>query len=159
MKIRNIVVAALSVLVLASCGETKKELELCDCIELELKAMKEVGMDEAKMESFETENKESIDACEALSKTLNEEMEALSEEEQETKRTELMETCPAISEIQKLYEDMQAQYMEEAMKNVDPSQLQGLEGGIENALEGLENAEETAVDVLEQAGETIEGLK
>ncbi len=142
MKIKNIIVAALSIVVLTSCGEAVKETTLCSCTELSLEGFKEVGMDQEKMKAFEEKNKEELAKCEELGNTLNDEMQEMSAEEQEAKRQEYMDECPAMQELQDLImEQMQNAYqdmdMGDAMEGLEES-FEGLEEGMENVGENLE---------------------
>ena len=156
MKIRNVVIASLSVVLLASCSGPA-ELTFCDCIELNLKAFEEVGMtDEAKMKAFQEEHKETLDKCEAIGDKMNEEMKDLSPEEQAKKGEELKADCPAFQKVEEIMmkqqEEMMKQY-EESMQNMDAGDLEGL---LEEGSEAIEGGLE---EVGEAADELIEGLK
>ncbi len=165
MKIKNVVVAALSVVALVSCGES--EPTLCSCTELSLEGFKEVGMDEEKMKAFEEANKAELEKCEALGDKLNKEMQDLSAEEQEAKREEFVADCPAMKELETLIMDqMQNAYqnfdMEEGMEGLEDMEegmgdlLEGLE---ENGAELIEEVQENASEVMDEANEALESLK
>ncbi len=66
MKIKNVIVAALSVVALVSCGEA--ESTNCSCAELSLEGFKEAGMDQEKLQAFfEDTYKAEFEKCQALS--------------------------------------------------------------------------------------------
>lgn len=147
MKIKNLIVAALSVVALASCGES--EPTLCSCTELSLEGFKEVGMDEEKMKAFEEKNQAELEKCEALGDKLNKEMQELSAEEQEAKREEFMTDCPAMKELETLIMEQ----MQNAYQNFD------MEEGMEGLEDGLEGLEGSAEEMIEEVGEAFEALK
>lgn len=158
MKIKNLIVAALSVVALVSCGES--EPTLCSCTELSLEGFKEVGMDEEKMKAFEEKNKAELEKCEALGDAMNKEMQDLSAEEQEAKRDEFMADCPAMKELETLIMDqMQNAYqdfdMEEGMEDLLEDGLEGIEGSAEEMIEEVGEAFE---NVTEELGDAVEAI-
>ena len=160
MKIKNVIVAALSVVALVSCGEA--EPTICSCTELSLEGFKEVGMDQDKMKAFEEKHEAELKKCEALGDKLNDEMKDLSAEEQEAKREEFMADCPAMEELETLImEQMQNAYQNFDMEEGLEDALEGLdlEGGLEGLEEGLEGLEESATDMLEDAKSALEEVK
>ena len=159
MKIKNVIVAALSVVALVSCGEA--EPTICSCTELSLEGFKEVGMDQEKMQAFEDTHKAELEKCEALGDKLNDEMQELSAEEQEAKREEFMADCPAMKELETLImEQMQNAYqnfdMEEGLEEGMGDILEGVEGDMGEMLEGLE---ESGSDLLDEVKGELEALK
>jgi len=132
MKIRNVVVASMSVLLLASCEEAAPDLTVCDCMSVNLEMLKELGFegmsDEAQVDAFRAAKVDTLDICDSISMEFGNEIEALSPDEQEARRKEFTESCPVIDEFQKVFEEMQAKAMEEAMKQMGGGDLEGLEG-------------------------------
>ena len=101
MKIKNVIVAALSVVALVSCGEA--ESTNCSCAELSLEGFKEAGMDQEKLQAFfEDTYKAEFEKCQALSWKRMDDMQELSAEEQQAKNEEFMADCPAMKELEKL---------------------------------------------------------
>ncbi|MFK8046214.1 MAG: hypothetical protein AB8B72_12025 [Crocinitomicaceae bacterium] len=140
MKIKNLLVAALSVVALVSCGEA--EPTICSCTELSLEGFKEVGMDEDKMKAFEEKHKAELDQCEVLGDKINKEMADLTQAENDSMRKAYMDDCPAMEELEALImEQMQNSY-----QNFD------MEEGMEDALEGLdlEGLDENSAELMEQ---------
>ncbi len=152
MKIRNVAIAALSVVLLSACGESEPaapELTFCDCMDLNLELINDLGFeglnDEEKIKAFETAHQDDLDICDSLSEVMNAEMKDLDEITQKAKLDSFIEACPAAGEIQKVMDEMQQRYMEEAMKSMNQEGLgeEDLEGLLEGAIEeGAELIEE-----------------
>jgi len=149
MKIKNLFVAALSVVALASCGEA--EPTICSCTELSLEGFKEVGMDEDKMKAFEDKHEAELEKCETLGDKINKEMAELTQAQNDSMRKAYMDDCPAMEELEALImEQMQNSY-----QNFD------MEQGMEDALEGLdlEGMEENSAEIMEQIEAAVEDAK
>ncbi|MFT6243715.1 MAG: hypothetical protein ACJA0U_000377 [Salibacteraceae bacterium] len=103
MKIKNVIIATFSVALLASCGGADN----CSCFEtgLEMKTEIEAAKgDEAKIKEITESYVGDKEACEKMQKEQEAEMEAMSDEEQETASEEMMkemEECDAYQEMMK----------------------------------------------------------
>lgn len=103
MKIKNVIIATFSVALLASCGGT----DMCGCLEAGLEMQGEMEAaegDEAKMKEIEESYASDEEACEKMQDEQEVEMKAMSEDEQKTKREEMMkemEECDAYKEMMK----------------------------------------------------------
>ena len=143
MKMKNVVIASISLLVLTACEEPAPPITMCDCIEFQNGMFKELGFeglnDETKFEAFQTENKDMMDHCDSLAKDLDEELKQLTEEEQKAKEVEFDSTCAVYGEFKELMTEMRNRALEEMMKQ--QSMMEGL--NLEDAaevidIEGLE---------------------
>ena len=146
MKMKNIVLGSLSLVLLASCGESAPEMTLCDCVDFQKGMIEELGFEgvsnESRIEEFKTNNQVKFDLCDSLGQIMNDEMEALGPDEQEAKQKEFEETCPAFGELKTTIEDMQKRAYEEAMKQMQ-------QGGLED----INLGEEEIIDVEEDGVE------